>query len=311
MSSGAPLVSVIVPVYNRADLIGKAVASVLSQSFADFEMIIVDDGSSDDLAAALQKIADTRIRLIRHDTNRGAGAARNTGIEAARGRYCAFLDSDDYWLPDKLERQLAFMQNGPAAGPISCTHYRIITRYHPQGEIREQPRTLTFRHMLFGCTAGPGSTMMAERAFLQDIGLYDTALRRLEDWDLLLRAARKSPVNILREPLSEVHFVDGKISYDTVRQSCEQIRERCRSFGLTIAQRAILNGTIENELAVAAYRNRQFGLAFLHLLKSLLLTPWREGSYFVRVARAVWVDITRGREPHRSDDRAGSRKDSA
>jgi glycosyltransferase involved in cell wall biosynthesis len=293
MLPGPPLISVIIPVHNRADLVDRAITSVLSQSFTDFELIIVDDGSTDDTAGAISRFRDERIRLLVHGTNQGASAARNTGVKAASGRYCAFLDSDDYWLPNKLEKQLAFMQQGSMQGPISCTHYHITTRYHPQGEVRGQPRTLTFRHMLFGCTAGPGSTMMAERTLLQDIGLYDIGLRRLEDWDLLLRAARKSPINILSEPLSVVHFVDSKISYDSVRKSCDQIRVRCQSFGLTLMQRAILRGTIENELAAAAYRNLQFGRALFHFTRSLLLTPKREASYFARIVRAVWADISR------------------
>ncbi|GIK80180.1 MAG: hypothetical protein BroJett024_12850 [Alphaproteobacteria bacterium] len=300
MSPDAPLISAVIPVHNRADLVGKAVASVLAQSVTDLELLLVDDGSTDDLAGALAPFRDDRIRLLAHETNRGASAARNTGIEAARGRYCAFLDSDDYWLPDKLERQLAFMQAPATAGPISCTNFRIITRYHPEGEVRNQVRSLTFQHMLFGCTASPGSTLMAERAFLQEIGLYDVSLPRLEDWDLLLRAARRAPVNILDETLAVVHFTDGNIPYDLVRDCCRRIEVRCRSFGLTFAERTIVRGTIENELAVAAYRNGRFGRALLHFVKSLALTPRREPSYFVRVVRAVWADIARKtRSPRR------------
>ena len=291
MSPGAPLISVIIPVHNRADLIGKAVASVLAQSLPDFELLVVDDGPTDDRAGALARFADSRTRLRPHRPRRGAGAARNTGIAAARGRYCAFLDSDDYWLPTKLERQLAFMQAPSTQGPISCTNFRIITRYHPEGEVRDQVRSLTFRHMLFGCTASPGSTLMAERAFLQDIGLYDADLPRLEDWDLLLRAARRAPVNILDETLAVVHFTNANIRYDLVRDCCRRIEARCRSFGLTFAERTIVRGTIENELAVAAYRNRRIGLALIHFLKSLALTPRREPSYFARIVRAVWTDL--------------------
>jgi glycosyltransferase involved in cell wall biosynthesis len=103
----SPLVSVIIPCYNRAHIIGQAVGSVQAQTLQDWEMLIVDDGSADDLAGALAPLmaADARIHLLRHARNRGGPAARNTGIAAARGRFIAFLDSDDTWMPRKLERQ--------------------------------------------------------------------------------------------------------------------------------------------------------------------------------------------------------------
>ncbi len=104
----APLVSVVIPCFNRAHLIGDAVGSVLAQTLDDWELIVVDDASVDDLAARLrERSADPRIRLLRHEHNRGVSAARNTGVAAARGRFVAFLDSDDAWMPHKLERQLA------------------------------------------------------------------------------------------------------------------------------------------------------------------------------------------------------------
>src|SRR5262245_26703612 len=119
--SSDPVVSVIVPVYNRVDLLKDAVRSVLAQSFADFELIVVDDGSTADIAGALRPFEDGRIRLMRHDVNRGAAAARNSGIAEARGKFCAFLHSDDQWHPEKLARQVAFMSKGLPERPLSCT----------------------------------------------------------------------------------------------------------------------------------------------------------------------------------------------
>jgi glycosyltransferase involved in cell wall biosynthesis len=101
-----PTVSVIIPYYNRAHTIGRAIDSVLRQTMSDFEILVVDDASSDEVTVALAPYAgDARVRLLRHAANRGPGAARNTGVAAARGRFVAFLDSDDLWLPTKLARQ--------------------------------------------------------------------------------------------------------------------------------------------------------------------------------------------------------------
>src|SRR5436190_11436655 len=102
----SPTVSVVIPVFNRAVAVRRAIDSVLAQTFQDFEIIVVDDGSTDDTAESVSSFQDPRITLIRHDRKRGGSAARNTGIRSSSGAYVAFLDSDDEWLPAKLERQL-------------------------------------------------------------------------------------------------------------------------------------------------------------------------------------------------------------
>ena len=101
-----PTISVIIPTYNRAHLIGKAVKSVLSQTYQDFEIIVVDDGSTDNTEEIVKSFTDYKIYYICHKHNRGASAARNTGIKASRGEYIAFLDSHDEWLPEKLDKQI-------------------------------------------------------------------------------------------------------------------------------------------------------------------------------------------------------------
>ena len=104
-----PLISVIIPVFNRKDVLVRAVRSVLAQTFTDFDLIVVDDGSREDIAEALGNVLQKpNVSLVRHETNRGAGASRNTGVAHATGRYVAFLDSDDEWRPEKLEHQLSF-----------------------------------------------------------------------------------------------------------------------------------------------------------------------------------------------------------
>jgi len=100
-----PTVSVIIPTYNRAHLLDRAIRSVLDQTYQDFELIVVDDGSSDPTAEVIATFADPRIYYLRHEKNRGAAAARNTGIEASQGDYVAFLDSDCEWLPKKLLKE--------------------------------------------------------------------------------------------------------------------------------------------------------------------------------------------------------------
>ncbi len=109
-----PLVSVSLPVYNRAEIVRKSIDSILAQTFRDFELIIVDDGSTDDLAGTVAFYNDDRMRIVRHEKNHGLYAARNTGIKASRGKYIAFHDSDDVWHSKKLEEEIALLKDTPA-----------------------------------------------------------------------------------------------------------------------------------------------------------------------------------------------------
>lgn len=179
---GAVTISVVIPAYNRARTIGKAINSVLDQTLPVCEIIVVDDGSTDDLAGALAPYGD-QISLIRHTDNQGAAAARNTGVAAAQGNYIAFLDSDDHWTPDKLCRQIAFMQT--AGSDFCCTGFFVNGRpaKRPFGE------GITLQDLVWGCYFSPGSTLIASRTALLALGGYDMTCRRLEDWDMLLRAS--------------------------------------------------------------------------------------------------------------------------
>ena len=125
MSKEKPTVSVIIPTYNRAKLLPRAIKSVLNQTFKDFEVIIVDDGSTDNTEEVINEFQkhNKRIKYIRHEKNKGAAAARNTGIKIAQGEYIAFQDSDDEWLPNKLEKQMEIFESAPAEIGVVYTDY--------------------------------------------------------------------------------------------------------------------------------------------------------------------------------------------
>jgi glycosyltransferase involved in cell wall biosynthesis len=122
LTPSSPQVSVVIPTYNRATVLGRAVTSVLNQTFSDLECVVVDDGSTDQTVALVEGFQDPRLRLIRLPVNRGVGHARNVGIQAASGELIAFLDSDDEWLPGKLERQVARLREyeNPLAAAVYC-----------------------------------------------------------------------------------------------------------------------------------------------------------------------------------------------
>jgi glycosyltransferase involved in cell wall biosynthesis len=189
------------PVYNGAAFVSRAIESVLGQTVSDLELIVVDDGSTDDTRAVVTEITDARLRYI-HQQNRGPSVARNNGIRAASAEWIAFLDSDDYWLPTKLEAQLARANEVPDAGVIYCgAKYldpsgNFIADLHAVVEGAIVPKLL-----LDNCISGGTSSAALKRDVFAAIGLFDESMSCCEDWDLWLRAANATRVAKVVEPL--------------------------------------------------------------------------------------------------------------
>jgi glycosyltransferase involved in cell wall biosynthesis len=195
----APLVSVIIPTYNRADLVRQAVASVRAQTYRDFEIVVVDDGGTDDTGAVLA--AGPELRLERHARRRGVSAARNTGMAAARGQWLAFLDSDDLWLPEKLARQISRLEGKPEL-LISQTEETWVRRgvaVHKPATHRKAAGNL-FLPSLARCMISP-SAVILHRRLIEDHGGFDETLPAGEDYDLWLRLTWRYEVDLVDEPL--------------------------------------------------------------------------------------------------------------
>jgi len=193
------LVSVIIPTRNRAAMVREAVDSVLAQKDARLELIVVDDGSTDETPEVLSSYRD-RIRLIRQD-NRGVSAARNRGVQAARGEWIAFLDSDDLWLPGKLRAQLSFFASHP--GLLICQTEEVWIRngrrWNPK-KYHAKPSGYCFGRLLERCLVSPSAVMM-HRSLLDGVGLFDESLPACEDYDLWLRIGCRHPIGLVPEPL--------------------------------------------------------------------------------------------------------------
>ncbi|GGL38226.1 glycosyl transferase [Halarchaeum grantii] len=214
----APRVSVVIPAYRRAAVLPRAVDSALAQTMADLEVVVVDDGSPDDTAAVVRAYDDPRVRYVAHETNRGVSAARNTGIEAARGDYVAFLDSDDEWLPRKLERQLAVLaERGEGWVGAYCDYASadlpagariadaVSERVFRADAVREGGRELAEALLSMRVFMGPGSTLLVERDALADVR-FDEGLSIYEDWDLVLRVLARGNLAHVPERLALVHY---------------------------------------------------------------------------------------------------------
>jgi len=195
----APLVSVIIPTYNRADLVRQAVASVEAQTFRDFEIVVVDDGGADGAYEVLS--ARRELRVLRHLRRRGVSAARNTGINAARGEWLAFLDSDDLWLPDKLARQISLLEGQPELRLCQTdeTWVRRGVRVNKPLSHRKAAGQI-FLASLARCMISP-SAVMLHRRLLHDHGGFDASLPAAEDYDLWLRLTWRYEVGLVDEPL--------------------------------------------------------------------------------------------------------------
>lgn len=286
---GQPLISVVIPVYNRASMLPVALRSVLAQTFGDFEIIVVDDGSTDDVAAALGGFDAPCIKLLGHRRNRGAAAARNTGARAARGRFIAFLDSDDEWLPEKLARQLTIMESADGATKACCVSYVVTSgEGMPEVLVELAARRDWYRQMLLGCHVGPGTTLLVERACLEAVGGFDEDMRRLEDWDWMLRYTARYKLATTDEVLARVYR--GKApSGDSVRRALEILRDKhldaasARGRG---ARRRFLSALLLEEAAIW-YRERRLLLATTRLMRSYFNYPFRRLSFYVNIVRKL------------------------
>jgi glycosyltransferase involved in cell wall biosynthesis len=197
-----PLVSVIIPTYNRATLLSRAVESVLSQTFTDFECIIVDDSSDDGTdTLAFVTAAGRALRYVRLPAHCGVSAARNTGVRHSCGQWLAFLDSDDQWHPEKLQRQIAWLSRNPGVRIFQTKecwirHGKMVN----PPKTHEKPEGHIFERSLERCMITPSSVMI-ERGLFSETGGFNESLRACEDYDLWLRITCRHPVGLVKEYL--------------------------------------------------------------------------------------------------------------
>jgi glycosyltransferase involved in cell wall biosynthesis len=198
----SPFVAVIIPTYNRAHLLERAVQSVLNQTFREFELVVVDDGSTDDTAHLLLiRNPDPRLRYIRLPANRGVSRARNTGVTMTTAPWLAFLDSDDEWLPRKLEKQVRWIHKHPYMQIVQTREIwmRRGRRVNPPLTHEKSGGDLFFAS-LERCMVTPSSVML-RRPLLDEAGGFDESLPACEDYDLWLKITCRFPVGLVDEYL--------------------------------------------------------------------------------------------------------------
>ena len=316
------LVSVIIPTYNYGRFVGQAVASALAQSYSPREVIVVDDGSTDDTREALEPYRNS-IHYI-HQANQGLSAARNTGIRAAEGEFIALLDSDDVWHPRKLEVQMQFLQGRPEVGLLAVDVFTDGRTAWPAFEpFAAAPVTYTLEDMLFMPRFAPSSVVI-RRSCLDAVGLFDPALRCVEDRDMWLRLAARFVLAKLPLPLLWFRLHPDSLSTKALPMEEAELRVLRRAFAEAPALRGrwlLRRKAFSHALLASAQTfgaSRQWRAALLRVASSLLLWPLpfrrdETGASFIRlrVLSVLLLRALRLRAPDPAFGQAAARAVSA
>ena len=274
-----PEVSAVIVTYNKSDTIVDAVESVLRQSYRDFEILVVDDGSTDDTAARIRPYLD-RIRYL-PKTNGGTGSARNLGIEQSKGKYVAFLDGDDLWFPRKLEMQMAAFEREPGLLAVQCSAYCVDAKLKEVLEERrcDPAKDTLLDFLLFHNLPAFSSTVVVRREAFRSIGGFGTDLVILSDWDMACRLARAGTLRSVPEVLVLYRQYPKNQSRDVGIHIEPALRSLQRFFLDPYLEPSIRSrapqiwARLYAMLAGGYFRNREWGPAFAWTWKAVRTSP--------------------------------------
>jgi glycosyltransferase involved in cell wall biosynthesis len=270
-------ISVVIPTYNYARYLPEAIDSVLAQTYAPLEIIVVDDGSTDDTPQVLATYGE-KIRIIRQD-NQGVAAARNTGVAAARGEYIALLDSDDLWLPRKLELQVARFESDPALGFVHCGAETFdgertlgVLADGMEGWVREA--ILSLDRVVIPV---PGSGTLFSKRVIDETGGFDVRLPPSDDWDLCYRIATRYPIGFVRDVLVRYRLHGSGIHLNIPKMENAMLLSLGKAFSspepAVQALRRHTYGRLHRILAGCYFQQRKPGNFVRHMMKSLRYDP--------------------------------------
>lgn len=284
-------VSVIIPTYNRADLLPEAIDSVLAQTWKEMEIIVVDDGSTDRTEETVRRY-DDRVRYF-YKEHGGPSSARNMGIKKAKGTYVAFLDSDDVWEPEKLRIQMDFMSEHPEIKFV-CTDSSLIgSRECRQRKLRKESMGNLFPILYSNSFINTSTALMVKECF-QEIGYFDEGYRSVEDYDVWLRVAKRFPIAYLNQPLVRYRKHEDNVSHDkiTLRRNALRVLEAhydpreisARTYKIRMSNLHLYFGRAYLRLGDTRMAQEAFG-------RSLRLTPFRLRS--IRYWLRAWFTAPR------------------
>ena len=300
-------VSVVIPAFNASRYLAGTVKSVLDQTCPPREVIVVDDGSTDDTAAITTGFGDA-ITLVRQD-NAGACVARNRGIAMATGRYVAFLDADDIWVPEKLERQTAILDADPALGAVHCDASRLDATDTP---LMEPPRArkqradgdVFFEFFEASISVILTSTVMIRRSCFDNMGIFDDGGDVVDDHDFFLRLAAQYPIAYIHEPLLHYRVLPGSLSRlrtaERVEQHAETLRRAIAAYSerfTNMPPRYLKQRwkSFHRWAGMMLYYQGEYATARVHLRKVLFASPRVLPHYLLSYLRGK----REGNEPRR------------
>lgn len=286
-----PKVSVIIPTFNRAGTLERALKSILRQTFQDFEIIVVDDHSRDNTGDLVREINDPRIFYICHDVNKGGAVARNTGIKQARGEYIAFLDSDDEWLPGKLELQLdLFERSSEDIGVIYTGFFNVDLGGHPLSVFSPHLKGDLSLELLKGNGIMTLSTVMVRRRLISEVEGFDATLPSCQDWDFYLQLSKICKFDFVGTPLANYFYEKtGEQITNNVGSVLKGHRIIFEKYGISLCPRKIRSD-----------HYFYLGNVYRHCLKDLSAVTMFIKAFFLSpsLRSLKWIVLTILRRPY-------------
>ena len=276
-----PKISIIIPAHNAESTIKSTIESVQEQTFSDFELIVIDDGSIDKTAEIVRDIKDSRIKLLCYE-NGGVSVARNRGIKNATGDYIAFLDADDLWTKDKLKKQLAVLEANPKAGVA----YSWTSYIDEQGDFLYNCNPVSFegnvlKELLLTNFLHNGSNPLIRQQAVEAVGGFDSSLKASEDWDYYLKlAARYSFVVI---PEYQILYRKSSISSTNISSNVERMKRT----SFKVLERAYRNAPQDLQYL----RNKSFSVLHLYCADLYLLNSKVNPHEIHKVGSSLWSSI--------------------
>lgn len=285
--SKIPLISIIIPTYNRANVICNAIASALSQTYKNIEIIVVDDCSTDNTLEKIKYFGE-KIKVIKHSVNMHVSAARNTGMNNAQGSYLAFLDSDDEWRENKIELQIAFMQKFDY--DISCTDFESNYLEGRGVEVKKRPyNEIKLKDCLWGIYFAPGSTLVIKKNILKIIGGYNLRYKRIEDWELFIRLLSSDfKVGYMQVCTTKI-YSSNSFTINNLEFHCKMLLNESKERLNFINDKYYnyLKAGIYFELSASCWKTRNRLKCFIYLIKSIYTEPYNNIS--IKIILLPWL----------------------
>ncbi|MEN6293489.1 MAG: glycosyltransferase family 2 protein [Methanobacterium sp.] len=290
-----PTVSVIIATYNRAYLIGRAIKSILDQTFQDFELIIVDDGSSDNTKELITKYMqeDPRIKYIKNKRNLGLPKTRNEAIKVAQGKYIGLLDDDDEWLPNKLEKQVNKFQSTPkTVGLVYCGLIYISRNEKPSKTIIPKLKGNLFTDILKGNFFGSSTPLIKKECF-EKSGFFDGNFSNGEDWDMWIRISKNYEIDYVPEALT-LYYVHGNQMSANFNDTIEGFEKILKKHNEDINNYPSVYSTHLFRLGIFHCLNENFKCGQKYFTKSIKIKPQIKAylnNFLLKIAPTTYKKI--------------------